>query len=148
VASCEVCGNDYDKAFEVVSAGRRHIFDSLECASIGWRQCANTATARSSDTVWRRKVDSSVAPAARAWPVCRSSGTGPSTARLESASRRRVGSGRLAVLFPGLAARHCVDRLLQAFRVDGLLQRQVRPHRERPIDDIARSAGAMKAVAP
>jgi hypothetical protein len=29
---CEVCGNDYDKAFEVVAAGARHIFDSFECA--------------------------------------------------------------------------------------------------------------------
>jgi Rieske Fe-S protein len=29
---CEVCGNDYDKAFEVVAAGSRHTFDSFECA--------------------------------------------------------------------------------------------------------------------
>jgi hypothetical protein len=27
-----VCGNDYDKAFEVVAAGQRHVFDSFECA--------------------------------------------------------------------------------------------------------------------
>jgi len=32
VAICEVCSNDYDKAFEVVSAGDRHTFDSFECA--------------------------------------------------------------------------------------------------------------------
>ncbi len=32
MARCEVCGNDYDKAFEVVAAGQRHIFDSFECA--------------------------------------------------------------------------------------------------------------------
>jgi hypothetical protein len=30
--SCEVCGNQYDKAFEVSMAGRRHVFDSFECA--------------------------------------------------------------------------------------------------------------------
>lgn len=30
--SCAVCGNDYDKAFEVVLAGKRHWFDSFECA--------------------------------------------------------------------------------------------------------------------
>jgi hypothetical protein len=30
--SCEVCGNEYDKAFEVVTAGTRHVFDSFECA--------------------------------------------------------------------------------------------------------------------
>jgi hypothetical protein len=29
---CEVCGNDYDKAFEIVAAGARHTFDSFECA--------------------------------------------------------------------------------------------------------------------
>jgi hypothetical protein len=29
---CDVCGNDYDKAFEVILAGRRHVFDSFECA--------------------------------------------------------------------------------------------------------------------
>jgi len=29
---CEVCGNDYDKSFEVMMAGRTHIFDSFECA--------------------------------------------------------------------------------------------------------------------
>jgi hypothetical protein len=29
---CEVCGNDYDKAFEVRRAGESHTFDSFECA--------------------------------------------------------------------------------------------------------------------
>ena len=29
---CEVCGNDYDLAFEVVTAGVRHVFDCFECA--------------------------------------------------------------------------------------------------------------------
>jgi hypothetical protein len=29
---CETCGNDYDKAFEVVLGGDRHTFDSFECA--------------------------------------------------------------------------------------------------------------------
>ena len=32
MARCEVCGNDYEKAFEVVAAGDRHVFDSFECA--------------------------------------------------------------------------------------------------------------------
>ena len=32
MATCEVCGNDYDKAFEVTAAGQRHVFDSFECA--------------------------------------------------------------------------------------------------------------------
>ncbi|HET9472501.1 MAG TPA: hypothetical protein VFO82_01330 [Steroidobacteraceae bacterium] len=29
---CDVCGNDYDKSFELVSGGKRHVFDSFECA--------------------------------------------------------------------------------------------------------------------
>lgn len=32
MARCEVCGNDYAMAFEVVAAGNRHTFDSFECA--------------------------------------------------------------------------------------------------------------------
>jgi hypothetical protein len=29
---CEVCGNDYDKAFEVSRGDETHTFDSFECA--------------------------------------------------------------------------------------------------------------------
>jgi hypothetical protein len=32
MAQCEVCGNDYDKAFEVLAGEKRHVFDSFECA--------------------------------------------------------------------------------------------------------------------
>lgn len=32
MAVCEVCGNDYDKAFAVVMNGKEHTFDSFECA--------------------------------------------------------------------------------------------------------------------
>jgi hypothetical protein len=32
MAKCEVCGNDYDKAFEVRLDGKSHTFDSFECA--------------------------------------------------------------------------------------------------------------------
>ena len=33
MAKCDVCGNDYDKAFQVVSAqGSSRTFDSFECA--------------------------------------------------------------------------------------------------------------------
>lgn len=32
MASCEACGNDYDKAFQIVMAGAVHVFDSFECA--------------------------------------------------------------------------------------------------------------------
>ncbi|MFG2892440.1 hypothetical protein QOM21_32520 [Streptomyces sp. Pv4-95] len=33
MAVCEVCGNDYELAFEVKAAGEVHIFDSFECAA-------------------------------------------------------------------------------------------------------------------
>jgi hypothetical protein len=34
MATCEVCGNDYDKAFSVRTAdGTEHTFDSIECAA-------------------------------------------------------------------------------------------------------------------
>jgi Rieske Fe-S protein len=32
MAVCEVCGNDYARAFEVTIAGSTHTFDSFECA--------------------------------------------------------------------------------------------------------------------
>ena len=32
MARCEVCGNDYDKSFEVIADGESHTFDSFECA--------------------------------------------------------------------------------------------------------------------
>ena len=32
MAICDVCGNDYDKAFQVTMGGRTRTFDSFECA--------------------------------------------------------------------------------------------------------------------
>jgi len=32
MATCEVCGNEYDKTFEVTRGGESHTFDSFECA--------------------------------------------------------------------------------------------------------------------
>lgn len=32
MARCETCGNDYDKAFEIIAAGEAHTFDRFECA--------------------------------------------------------------------------------------------------------------------
>jgi Rieske Fe-S protein len=32
MARCELCGNEYDKSFDVVLAGRKHTFDCFECA--------------------------------------------------------------------------------------------------------------------
>lgn len=32
MARCEMCGNEYDKSFQVVMAGETHTFDCFECA--------------------------------------------------------------------------------------------------------------------
>jgi hypothetical protein len=32
MARCDVCGNDYDKSFQVQSNGSTYTFDSFECA--------------------------------------------------------------------------------------------------------------------
>ncbi|MGI8905644.1 MAG: hypothetical protein ACR2IE_04040 [Candidatus Sumerlaeaceae bacterium] len=32
MAKCDVCGNDYDKSFQVTKQGQTHTFDSFECA--------------------------------------------------------------------------------------------------------------------
>ena len=32
MSKCEVCHNDYDKAFTVTLGGEEHVFDSFECA--------------------------------------------------------------------------------------------------------------------
>jgi hypothetical protein len=32
MATCDVCGNEYDKAFTIKMAGRSYTFDSFECA--------------------------------------------------------------------------------------------------------------------
>jgi hypothetical protein len=32
MAKCDVCGNDYQRSFEVSIGGKRHTFDSFECA--------------------------------------------------------------------------------------------------------------------
>lgn len=30
--TCDTCGNEYDRSFDVVMAGETHTFDSFECA--------------------------------------------------------------------------------------------------------------------
>jgi hypothetical protein len=32
MAKCEVCGNEYQRSFDVIASGSRHVFDSFECA--------------------------------------------------------------------------------------------------------------------
>jgi hypothetical protein len=30
--TCDKCGNDYDKSFQITAQGKTHTFDSFECA--------------------------------------------------------------------------------------------------------------------
>ena len=46
MAKCEVCGNDYDKAFTVTMNGWSHTFDSFECAIHALAPPAPIAAAR------------------------------------------------------------------------------------------------------
>ena len=40
--TCETCGNNYDKAFQVTMNGQSHTFDSFECAIAALApQCAH-----------------------------------------------------------------------------------------------------------
>ena len=32
MARCDMCGNDYDKTFQIIQNGMAHTFDSFECA--------------------------------------------------------------------------------------------------------------------
>jgi hypothetical protein len=32
MAQCETCGNEYDNSFDVIMHGKKHTFDSFECA--------------------------------------------------------------------------------------------------------------------
>ena len=42
MAKCDVCGNDYDKAFTVARGGKTMTFDSFECAIEGMApRCAH-----------------------------------------------------------------------------------------------------------
>ena len=32
MATCDACGNDYDKSFQLIKGGQTYTFDSFECA--------------------------------------------------------------------------------------------------------------------
>jgi hypothetical protein len=60
---CETCGNDYDKTFEVLMHGEKHVFDSFECA-MRLPRCAHIAVRALSATVSSVVEPSSVASTA------------------------------------------------------------------------------------
>jgi len=65
-ATCEVCGNVYDKCFELTMGGQTHVFDSFECAIHALGPPVPIAAAASSVTAWRRRMPSFAAPTAPA----------------------------------------------------------------------------------
>jgi hypothetical protein len=78
MASCDVCGNDYDNAFTVRTAGGGEFtFDSIECARTASHRPVRTAADACWATVSRpatRRTAARTAPATRA---PRASPTGP-----------------------------------------------------------------------
>ena len=50
MASCEVCGNEYDRTMEIIVGGERHVFDSFECAIHAIAPRWSTVSAASSAT--------------------------------------------------------------------------------------------------
>jgi|SRR6187399_1668587 len=46
MSTCEVCGNEYDKTFEVRFAGENHVFDSFECAIYALAPTCNHCSCR------------------------------------------------------------------------------------------------------
>jgi hypothetical protein len=65
MAVCEVCGNDYDKSFEVTAGGATHTFDSFECAIHLMAPICEPAGARWWATVPRSTAGSSAVRTAR-----------------------------------------------------------------------------------
>jgi hypothetical protein len=87
---CEVCGNDYDKAFEVRVQGATHVFDSFECAIHALAPtCAHCGW---SGTAWREATASSAAFIALARREWLSFAIGRSSART-SAFHAEAGAG-------------------------------------------------------
>ena len=62
MARCDVCGNDYDKAFTVTLGSDTKTFDSFECAIHALAPAAIIAGVKSSVTDWSRATSFSVAP--------------------------------------------------------------------------------------
>jgi hypothetical protein len=65
MATSDVCGNDYDEAFQVTIAGKTNTYDSLECAIHALAPTCAHVGARSSDMAWRREARCPAAHIAR-----------------------------------------------------------------------------------
>ena len=52
--TCDQCGNDYDKAFQITEAGRTMTFDSSSAPFKPWRRSVPIAACGSWGTGWRK----------------------------------------------------------------------------------------------
>jgi hypothetical protein len=66
---CETCGNDYDKAFEVIQNKEHHVFDSFECAIQALAPICAHCGCRVIGHGIEAKTKSSAAQTARKWKV-------------------------------------------------------------------------------
>ena len=66
MARCDLCGNDYDKAFTVTRDGETRTFDSFECAISLMAPIAVIAAAGSSAMALKRPADTTAARTVRA----------------------------------------------------------------------------------
>jgi hypothetical protein len=69
MARCEVCGNDYDKSFQVTLAGKSHTFDSFECAIHALAPTCEHCGVRIAGHGWRRMAGCSAATTAPRSPA-------------------------------------------------------------------------------
>lgn len=62
MATCEICGNQFDKSFDVIIGGKRHTFDSFECAISAVAPTCTHCSAASLAMEWKWETGCSVAP--------------------------------------------------------------------------------------
>ena len=68
MASCEVCGNEYDRTMQIIVGGERHVFDSFECAIHAIAPRWSTVSAASSATAPSPAMPCTAARTARTSP--------------------------------------------------------------------------------
>ena len=70
MAKRDVCGNHYDKSFEVTMAGKRHAFDSFACAIHALAPTCPHCGCKIIDTAWKATAGFSAALIARKNRAC------------------------------------------------------------------------------
>jgi hypothetical protein len=70
----DVCGNDYDKTFQITQAGRTLTFDSFECAihamAPSCAHCGCRSSVMEPSTTARSSIAAQIVPRIQAWREC------------------------------------------------------------------------------